>query len=295
MDYILQIFVFVCIFSILAISLDLLVGHTSLLSLAQGAFFGIGAYSSALLTIDLDTPFLASIAAAALLSALASLLVSLPSLRLSDDYFVIATFGLQMILFGVFNNWTGLTNGPLGLPGIPRPIVFGWEIRSPVEYSLFAFALLVFSCLIVLAVTTGPFGRVLHAIREDELFAQSVGKNTIRFKITICAVSAALAALAGSAYAHYVTFIDPSSFTVMESILIISMIIVGGPANIYGPIIGALFLVLLPEVLRLVGVPETIGANLRQIIYGALLVITMAYRPRGLVGRYSFGRQRHRS
>ncbi len=135
-----------------------------------------------------------------------------------------------------------------------------------------------------------PFGRVMHAIREDEVVAKSLGKNTLRFKITVFAVSAALAAMAGSLYAHYISYIDPTSFTVMESILVIAMVIIGGAGSLWGPLIGAFVLVMLPEGLRFLGLPSAVAANLRQIIYGSLLVVMMMVRPRGLVGRYAFGR-----
>jgi branched-chain amino acid transport system permease protein len=131
---------------------------------------------------------------------------------------------------------------------------------------------------------------VLHAIREDEVFTRALGKNTLRYKVTAFAVSAALAASAGSLYAHYIIYIDPTSFTVMESILVISMVIIGGAGSPWGPLVGAVVLVTLPEALRFVGLPSSVAANLRQIFYGALLVIMMMFRPRGLVGRYGFGR-----
>ena len=289
MDYILHIFVLICIFSMLGMSLDLLLGHTGLLSLAHASFYGIGAYSSALLAINFDVPFSLSVLAAVLIAALSSLLISLPSLRLSDDYFAIATFGLQMILFSVFNNWMVVTHGPLGVTGIPHPTIFGWTVSSSIQYAVFALVLAALAYGTVRLVTMGPFGRVIHAIREDELFAESLGKNTARAKVTVCAISSALAALAGSTYAHFVTFIDPTSFTVMESILIIAMVIVGGAGSIWGPAIGAASLVLLPEILRFVGLPNAAAANLRQIVYGILLVIMMMCRPQGLVGRYSLG------
>ena len=131
---------------------------------------------------------------------------------------------------------------------------------------------------------------MLHAIREDEVFAKAHGKNTLYFKVTAFAVSAALAAMAGSLYAHYITYIDPTSFTVMESILIISMVIIGGAGSTWGPLVGAFVLVTLPEALRFIGLPSAVAANLRQIIYGSLLVIMMMFRPRGLVGKYGFSK-----
>src|ERR1035438_1357579 len=134
MDYVLRVLVLIGIYTALAVSLDLLVGQTGLLSIAHAAFFGLGAYTSALLAVRLGVPFIVGFLAGMTVAALASLLVSLPSLRLHDDYFVIATFGFQMILFSIFNNWIGLTRGPLGIPDIPRPSIFGWTIQSHVGF-----------------------------------------------------------------------------------------------------------------------------------------------------------------
>jgi branched-chain amino acid transport system permease protein len=290
MEYFLHLVVMICIYSVLAVSLDLLVGHTGLLSVSHAAFLGLGAYSSALLAVRLGASFIMGVLVGMAVGILLSFLISLPSLRLRGDYFVVATFGFQMIFFAVFNNWIGVTQGPMGVPGIPRPTIFGWAIRSHVAFVVVGGVLAAFAYLIVGRITTSPFGRVLRAIREDEAFAQALGKNTLRFKVSVFAVSAALAALAGSLYAHYVTFIDPSSFTIMESILVISMVIIGGAGSTWGPLIGATALVILPEALRFLGFPGSIAANLRQIFYGALLVVMMMARPRGLVGRYGFGR-----
>ena len=183
-----------------------------------------------------------------------------------------------------------MTRGSLGIPGIPQPVIFGWHIDSHREYLVLALAFALLAFLVVNRISSSQFGRVLHAIREDEVFAKSLGKNTLRFKVTAFAVSAALAASAGSLYAHYITYIDPTSFTVMESILVISMVITGGAGSKWGPVIGAIVLVTLPEALRFMGIPSSVAANLRQIIYGALLVVMMMFRPRGLVGKYGFRR-----
>lgn len=290
MEYFLHILVLIGAFTTLAVSLDLVAGYTGLLSIAHAAFYGVGAYTSALLAVNLGASFPVGLLMGMLLAALVSLVVSLPSLRLHDDYFVIATFGFQMILFSVFNNWMELTRGPLGIPGIPQPVIFGWTVQSHFEFVLLAAVLAGFTYLVVNSIATSPFGRVLRAIREDEVFAQAMGKNTLRFKVSAFAVSAALAASAGSLYAHYVTYIDPTSFTVMESILVISMVIIGGAGSRWGPVIGAVVLVTLPEALRFLGLPSGVAANLRQVIYGILLVLMMMFRPQGLVGRYGFRR-----
>jgi branched-chain amino acid transport system permease protein len=290
MDYVVHIAIIALLFATVAESLDLVTGHAGLLSVCQAAFFGIGAYSSAILTTRMATSFSVGLIAGVAVSILLSLLVSLPSLRLRDDYFVIATFGLQVILSSIFNNWMDLTRGPLGIPGIPQPVIFGWHVDSHLEFLALAAAFACFAYFVVYRITSSPFGRVLHAIREDEVFAKAHGKNTLYFKVTAFAVSAALAASAGSLYAHYITYIDPTSFTVMESILIISMVIIGGAGSTWGPLVGAVVLVTLPEALRFVGLPSAVAANLRQIIYGSLLVIMMMFRPRGLVGKYGFNK-----
>lgn len=290
MEYLLHILVLVGIYTVLAVSLDLLVGQAGLLSIAHAAFYGVGAYASALLAVHVGAPFLGGVVVGMAVAAVVSLLVSLPSLRLHDDYFVIAAFGFQMILFSIFNNWVDLTRGPLGIAAIPRPSIVGWGVRSPVDFTVLATAFAVVSYIVVGRIATSPFGRVLRALREDEVFTQALGKNTLRFKVSAFAVSAALAASAGSLYAHYVTYIDPTSFTVMESILVLSMVIIGGAGSPWGPVIGAAVLVALPEALRFVGFPTSMAANLQQIVYGTLLVVMMMVRPRGLVGRYAFER-----
>jgi branched-chain amino acid transport system permease protein len=280
----------VAIYSVLSVSLDLLAGHTGLLSLTHAALFGIGGYSSALLTTRVGFSIFFGFLVGVFLTVLISFFISLPSLRLYDDYFVIATFGFQMILFNVFNNWIEVTQGPMGIVGIPRLSIFGWNISSRVGVLLVALMLSAFAHLVVNRITSSPFGRVLRAIREEEIFAKALGKRTFQFKVAAFAVSAALAAAAGCLYAHYVTYIDPSSYTIMDSILVISMVIIGGAGSRWGPVVGALLLVTLPEVLRFVGLPNAAAANLRQIIYGTLLVVLMIFRPNGILGKYGFGR-----
>jgi branched-chain amino acid transport system permease protein len=290
MDYLFHILVVICIYIILSSSLDLLMGHAGLLSVSQAAFYGIGAYTYALLSIYYKLPFLSCVLVSIFLAAIVSLLVSLPSMRLHGDYFVIATFGFQIILFNVLNNWVGLTRGSQGIASIPRPTFLGWSISSTSAMALLAFVFTTLSYISIRVLVLSPFGRVLHAIREDEIFAQSLGKHTLLFKVKAFAISAGLAAVAGSLYASYITYIDPSSFQILESVLLASMVIIGGAGSLWGPVAGAVLLVILPEILRFLGLPNAIAANMRQIIYGLLIVILMLYRPQGLLGRYNFGR-----
>ncbi len=291
MDYILHILILAAIYTVLAVSLDLLAGQTGLLSLAHAALCGLGAYTSALLAVRCGSGFLLGVVAGMGLAIAVSFIVSTPSLRLHGDYFVIATFGFQMILFSIFNNWVELTRGPLGIPSIPQPIIFGWHVDTKPEFLAVSVLFACFAYFVFYRISSAPYGRVLHVIREDEVFAGTAGKNTVRAKVMVFAVSAALAASAGSLYAHYLTYIDPTSFTAMESILVVSMVIIGGAGSKWGPVLGAVVLVTLPEVLRFVGMPSAIAANMRQIIYGLALVACMLWRPQGLIGEYAFGRE----
>ncbi len=283
----------IAVYGTLAISLDLLAGHAGLLSMAHAAFYGIGAYSSALLTVYRGAPFWVGIGVGAVVAALLSLVVSLPSLRLRGDYFVISTFAFQMITSTVLNNWTHVTRGPMGIPAIPPPSVFGASLSPQHRMVAVSCILLCLNYLVVARICTSPFGRVLRVIREDDLLVGALGKNSARYKVTAFAVSGAVAAVAGSIYAHSISYIDPTSFTVMESILVLSMVIIGGAASRLGPLIGAAILVSLPEALRFVGLPISVAAHLRQVVYGVLLVMMMLARPRGVMGRYEFGSKRN--
>jgi len=288
MDYLLHILILMGIYAILSVSLNLVAGYTGLLSIAHAAFYGVGAYVAALMALNLHSPFIVNIICAVTLSGLLGLLVGIPSLRIRDDYFVIATFAFQVITFSILNNWVSFTGGPMGLPGIPQPTIFGVVISSHLGFLI----LVGFFCALTLwisrRIVQSPFGRVLKAIREDEVFAQAAGKHVAGYKVLVFVIGAGMAAVAGVMYAHYISFIDPTSFTVMESIFIISIVIIGGAGSLWGPVLGAVVLVSLPEILRFIGLPSSVAANVRQILYGGLLVAFMMWRPKGLLGKYSF-------
>jgi branched-chain amino acid transport system permease protein len=288
MEYLLHIFILIGIYIIAAASLNLVAGYTGLLSVAHAAFYGVGAYVVALMGLKLGVSFWISLPCAMLVAALLGAIVAMPSLRLHDDYFVLATFGLQVIATSVMNNWVEFTGGPLGLPGIPQPTLFGITLSAHWQMLLLVWMLAALSFWVLCRLVRAPFGRVLRAIREDEVFSQSLGKSVTGFKVKAFVISAALAAVAGSLYAVYITFIDPTSFTVQESIFMLAIVIVGGAGNLWGSVIGAVVLVALPELLRFVGLPSAIAANMRQILYGSLLVVMMLWRPQGLLGEYRF-------
>ncbi|MGH7770895.1 MAG: branched-chain amino acid ABC transporter permease [Candidatus Binatia bacterium] len=287
MDYILHILILINIYIILVISLDLIAGYTGLLSISHAAFYGIGAYATALLSIHFQTNFLFNMLFGIIGAAVLGAIIAFPSLRIHDDYFVIATFGFQMIVYSIFNNWVELTRGPLGIPGIPVASLFGFNIDNHWKFLVLSAIFAFLAYLLLHKLVNSPYGRVLKAIREDEVFAQSLGKNVNSYKIQVFIIGGALASMAGNLYAHYVTFIDPTSFTILESILVISMVIIGGAGSLRGPVMGAVVLVVLPEALRFVGLPSSVAANLRQIFYGSLLVLMMLYRPQGLIGEFN--------
>jgi ABC-type branched-subunit amino acid transport system permease subunit/ABC-type branched-subunit amino acid transport system ATPase component len=285
-DYLLHVAINIAIYAILGVSFNLLIGYTGLFAVSHAALFGIGAYASALLALHTGWGFPWGLFLGIAAAALVSVAIALPALRVSGDYLVIVSFGLQTIVFSVMLNWQDVTKGVAGLPGIPRPTLLGFKIATPAQY-LPLFVVIAALCVgLAWRLTRSPFGRVLKAVREDEVATQALGKNITRIKVTIFVVAGALAAVAGSLYAHYVTFINPFSFTLDESIFIMAVVIVGGAGNLWGSLLGAAVLVVLPEALRFVNAPATISGAIRQLIYGLLLILFMRFRPQGLWGEH---------
>ncbi len=288
MEYLLHILIIAGIYIILSLSLNLIVGYTGLPALGHAAFSCVGAYASSLLALNLGFSPWIGLLAGALAALLLGVIIGFPSLRLKGDYFALATFGFGVIVYSIAKNWVSLTRGPMGLPGIPRFSLFGFSLDPLWAYLLLVVIFVLITIFVLRRVVESPFGRVLRSIREDEIASEALGKDTARYKLIVFMIGAFFAGIAGSLYAHYITFIDPSSFTVMESITIMLMVIFGGMGSIQGSIVGATVLVVFPELLRFLGMPSSIEAPTRQMIYGLLLVILMIKRPQGLLGRYRF-------
>ena len=286
MDYAIHVLIISTIYIILASSLNLLIGYTGILSIAHAAFMGVGAYVSSLLGLSLGMNFFGSLILGALSAAVISALIAFPTIRIKGDYYIIASFAIQVIIYSIFMNWDSLTHGAIGLTGIPKPVIFGYEIVSRNSYFLLTLFFTFLTLLFINKLVTSPFGRILKAIREDEIAAQSMGKNVVYYKTVVFIVGCTLASVAGSLYAHYIAFIDPSSFTLEESIFILSLVIIGGAGNLKGPILGALVLTFVPELLRFLHISASAAGPVRQMIYGALLIIFMLFRPQGLLGEY---------
>jgi branched-chain amino acid transport system permease protein len=270
------------IYAILAVSLNLVVGLTGLFNLGHAAFFGIGAYASALLALA-GYPYPLCLAAALLLPAVVGVLVGLPTLRLRGDYLAIATLGFGEIARAVFRNWVGLTRGPMGLPGIPAPELGGFRVDSPAKWVAVAFGGLALAWLVAELVSRAPLGRLLRAIREDELAVQALGKNPEPYKLQALALGAGLAGFGGSLYAHYVAFVDPTPFTLSTTIFLFLLIVLGGLGNHAGSVAAAFLLLGARESLRFVGLPPSVGAPLQQLVFSLLLIVLVIYRPWGLL------------
>ncbi len=263
-----------------------MVGYTGLLSVAHAAFFGVGAYATAILGTQLGINFFFSVLIGILLSGVISFLIGVILSRLGGDYYVLGTVGFNFIVFSILLNWDSLTRGPLGIPGVLRPDFFGVAFTSNISFFILAVIFGVLLYLISRSIVNSSFGRALKAIREDESAIKVFGYNTLFYKLAIFMIAAGMASVAGSLFASYITFIDPTAFVVMESVFILAIVILGGFANLKGSILGALILVLLPELLRFVGLSPDIAAQARQAIYGTILIVLMLYRPQGLIGEY---------
>lgn len=287
MNYLFHIGVMLGIYGMLALSANLLIGFGGLLTMAQAAFYGLGAYTYALLSLKLGLPFLVTLPAAILLCALVGWIFGHAALRFRNEAFVLATIGFQMIVYVTLYNWTDLTRGPYGISGIPRPSFFGIGIESVPAYFLFTLVLFAAVLGFMHLVCTSPFALSLKALRDDEAAAQTLGICPKGQYIRAMVFSAAVAAVPGVCFASYITYIDPTSFTLAESIFIACILLVGGSGNIAGPMAGVAFMIILPELLRFVGLPDAVAANLREIIYGVMLVVIVYTKPKGLAGAYA--------
>lgn len=277
-EYVIGVLVIAGIFTILTLSLNLVTGFTGQFCLGWAAFYGVGAYTSALLTMRLDVSFWLAMPAAGLMSALFGILLGIPTMRLKEIYLAITTLGFGEIVRLIMLNWTDLTRGAMGLPGIPSPSLFGYEFGSKYPYYYLILVLIILTVLIMQRLIDSRVGRALIAIREDELAAKAIGIDTTYYKILAFAVGAFFAGIAGSFYAHYATFIDPHTFAFMESITVLAMVVLGGAGSIYGSVFGAVLLTIIPEVLR-------DAAEYRLVIFGLMMMLVMLVRPQGVFGK----------
>lgn len=271
--YYLQIINVIGINIILAVSLNLVSGFTGQLSLGHATFMGIGAYSSTLLYLHLNLPFVISLILGAAVAAFFGFVIGVPTLRLKGDYLAIATLGFGEITKNILLNLK-ITGGPMGLRGIPK-ITNLYIVLIAIVFTIFSLD----------RIMNSRVGKSFLAIREDELAAEAMGVNTTYYKILSFTISAFYAGLAGGLFAFLFRYINPANFGFMKSIEILCMVVIGGMGNTYGSILGASIITLLPEVLRSI---SPVISQYRMVFYGMLLVITMIVRPQGLLGQSSF-------
>ena len=214
MDYLLHIFVMVSLYVILASSFNLLIGYAGLFALSHAAFFGVGAYATAILAGTYGLGFPVPLLVGVLVTAVLGIVIALPALRIGGDYLVIVTLALQVIVTTVLINWTSLTGGTDGIRGIPRLELFGVVLNSPGKFLPVALVTAVICFAIAWRLGASPFGRALKAMRENEAAVQAIGKNVVAMKLTVFAIASGLAAVAGWLYAHYFTFVSADAFTV---------------------------------------------------------------------------------
>ncbi|MFB6246500.1 MAG: branched-chain amino acid ABC transporter permease [Candidatus Pacearchaeota archaeon] len=287
-SYLVHLLILVGIYIILGLSLQLTIGYTGLLNLGHVAFYSIGAYTSALLVVN-GMPFFVGILAAGIIAMASGFLLSIPIKKIKAEYLALATLGFAFVVHSIAVNWNKLTNGPLGISGIPSPTIFGLSLSNNTYFLVFVIIIAFATYLIINKLVDSPFGKVLESIRDNETASKSLGKNTAKVKAISLGASAFFAGIAGSLYAHYISYIDPSSFTIMQLIPIISIVIIGGLASIRGTILASFLIVLLPEPLRFIGFPSSIVGPARQIMYALILLVILIFKPKGFYGKVKLG------
>ena len=283
--YLQNIAVLFCINAILALTLNFIMGYAGIFSLAHAIFFGVGAYATAFIALHYTDSLLICMAASAIITALLSMALALPALRVRGEYFVAASMGLQVIGVTIFSEWKSVTGGIGGITNIPPARLPGITIDSPEHYLMLTLACLALVMFVISRLVHSSFGRSLKAIRDDETAAAAFGKKVAVIKTLAVAVSSALAAVAGSLYAFYLSFINVESFTLDTSVYLMAMVIIGGTATLWGPVVGSVLILLLPAALSyLPGLPQTEIGSIQQMVYGLAMVLLMIFRPGGLWG-----------
>ncbi|MCX5894211.1 MAG: branched-chain amino acid ABC transporter permease [Proteobacteria bacterium] len=273
--YYLSILIFIGIYSIATMGLNLLMGYAGQISLGHGAFFGIGAYTSGILTVHYHVPISAAFVLALLLTGTVAYLIGVPSLRLRGHYLAMATLAFAEIVNIFLDAATDLTGGPSGFGEIPRIQLGSFILDTEVSYFYFVWALFIVFFILANNIINSRVGRALRSIHGSELAATAMGVNAARLKIQVFILSALIASISGSLYAHYVTFISPTTCNIMFSILLVTMVVVGGMANIWGSVLGAALLTVLPEYLR-------VFEDYDVIVYGFILLFIIMFLPGGL-------------
>jgi len=286
-EYVMTQLQFICIYSIVGFGLMMLTGFTGQISLGHAAFLAVGAYTEALMQAA-GVPFIVSISCAALFSAAVGIIVGLPALRLKGIYLAIATLAFNVIVEEIITRWQSLTGGNEGKHLKPVEML-GWELDSDAEFWYLCLALTVICCLACVNLLRSPTGRAFVAIRDSEISASCMGVNLAKYKTISFAISAALTGVGGALYAHKLAFISPEQFTILVSIELITIVILGGVGFLHGAVLGSVFIIVLPQLLSLAKdwLPEgTAPSGLQAVVFGLILVLFIIFEPLGLYGRW---------
>lgn len=279
MDFFHVVVIMVGIYVILSTSFNFVIGYGGLISVAHPAFFALGAYASGILARDLGWPVLLTMPIGAMFAFASSLLISLPSLRVSGDYLMIASIGFQLGLVEVIKH-VSFTGGPGGLTAIPPFLVRDY---GTVSYVLFTLAIATAVVLVTRRIVNSDYGRAITALRDDELAFATLGRNAMWLKIWVIALASGLAGLAGAIYAHYFRFVAPEQFEVLQSAAMLTMVVVGGMRTIWGPVIGAVLLQTLPQAITFLNLPPSILGPLQGLLFTGVVLLFMFFRPAGLI------------
>lgn len=282
-DYIGNLLILVLLYSVLSSTLTVLIGQAGLFSVAHALFFGIGGYVTGLLMIKQHWPWVPAIIASMVLGAVVAMLVATISMRVHEDYLVIASFGLQVIGSSLLVNLSSVTGGVAGVADIPLPTLFGWSVSTVQDFVYLSAGTAVVCVAAIVGISRSHYGRVVKACRDDPIAAAALGKRPALYKISIFAITSAIAAFAGGVYAFYRGFISPDDFTVDLSILVLVMVVIGGLGKISGAMLGAILIVVLPELVRRLDLAPSLVGPIEQVIYGIALIVVVLIRPEGLI------------
>jgi branched-chain amino acid transport system permease protein len=284
MGFIVHNLILLLIYFVLVGSYNLMLGSLGILHFGQVAFFALGAYTSAMLTLA-GVPFIIALPIAMAVSGIMGFLIGIPCLRIKGHYLALATLGLSEVIRLILLNSASFTGGPIGIRGIPKPEIFGITLSTKPEI-LLLYALITFMALaIIYRIMHSPYGKVLESIREDEVAAESLGKNIVNYKMQIFTITSSLAGLAGSMYAHSFTYIDPSLAKISAMNYLLVLLITGGAGNFWGAIIGPIVIVAGFESMRLLPIPSELVGTIQQILYGLLFILIILFRPQGICSR----------
>ena len=280
MDYLIYIVTLMTIYTIVVLSYQISIGYTGLLNFAQIGLLAVGAYAEAILAQD-GVPFFISLPLAGTVTGLVGLLLALPSRRIKTDYYALATLGFMFVVSALILNLTDLTGGPFGISGILRPDYF----NTPETFLFLTLVIFFAVAWFVYRVLHSPFGAALEAVRDDDLVAESLGKPTAKLRVVAMTLSALIVGLAGGLLAHFIQFINAQIFWLENVVFILACVVVGGLASFWGAIAGTVLLYLFLEPIRFIPLPPGTVGPLRIIIYGGLLLLSVLFRPKGLMGR----------